>query len=75
MDELLLVRVLTRLVQVRLELGDKCYEDAAAGALVAIGRSAMRAAEMEAGLAEVHDDNVIPFQSHGWQARSGDDCT
>ena len=75
MDDTLLIRVLARLVQVRLELGDKCYEDAVSGALVAIGRSAMRAAEVEAAKAAPQGANVVPFPSCGPDHRVGDDST
>lgn len=65
MDERLLVRVLTRLVRVHAEFGEEYYRDAVRGALVAIGRSAMRAAETDlAGR-----DNVLTFplpKSDNW---------
>ncbi|WP_157959852.1 hypothetical protein [Devosia submarina] len=63
MDDTLLIRVLARLVQVRVQLGDKCYEDAVHGALTAIARSAIREAERRAGLPEPYGVNVIPLGS------------
>lgn len=60
MDEVLLVRVLTRLVRVHAELGDGCFEEATKNALLAIARTAHREAERRAAtLAAEHGPNVL----------------
>lgn len=56
MDERLLIRVVARLVRVHDELGDETFDDAVRGCLVAIGRSAMRAAEGNRDM-----ENVVIF--------------
>lgn len=56
MDERLLIRIVARLVRIHDELGDEFYQDAVRACLVAIGRTAMRAAE---GTADM--DNVVIF--------------
>lgn len=68
MDERLLVRVLTRLVRVHAEFGDEYYRDAVRGALVAIGRSAMRAAEADVA----RNDNVVALPLPGSDRWSDD---
>lgn len=73
MDDTLLIRVLARLAQVRVQLGDRCYEDAAHGALVAIGRSAMRAADTKACLSNPCNGNVVRLRSHRSSAEMDDD--
>lgn len=73
MDERLLLRVLTRLVRIHGELGDEYYRDAVRGALVAIGRSAMRAAECDI----ISKGNVVPMplpRSDDWVDEGGDDA-
>ena len=71
MDERLLVRVLTRLVRVHAEFGEEYYRDAVRGALVAIGRSAMRAAEVDMA----RSDNVValPLPKSDHWPDNGDD--
>lgn len=56
LDERLLLRVMARLVRIHDQFGNDVYRDAARGALVAMGRSAMRAAE-----GNVDTGNVVMF--------------
>ena len=71
MDERLLVRVLTRLVRVHAELGEEHYRDAVRGALVAIGRSAMRAAEVD--VARSGNVVALPLPKSDHRHDDGDD--
>jgi hypothetical protein len=62
MTDELLIRVLTRLLRVHDELGDKAFEEAAHRSLVAIAVSVQTEAGRKAGL---HDadlgEDVVPF--------------
>jgi hypothetical protein len=62
MTDELLIRVLTRLLRVHDELGDKAFEEAAHRSLVAIAVSAQAEAARKAGLSlpDLGDD-VVPF--------------
>ncbi len=59
MDEILLVRVLTRLVRVHAEFGEDIYEEAVHQALVAIGRSVHCYAVASSKHRDQEHDNVV----------------
>lgn len=72
MDELL-IRILTRLVRVHDELGEKSFENAANRALVSIARSVQLDAEQQAGLEPPSlGASVLRFPTPSAQARNGD---
>lgn len=61
MDDLL-IRVLTRLLRVNDELGNKAFEDAAQRALVAIARSVQIEAARKVGIRDPDlGEGVLPF--------------
>ncbi|KKB09469.1 hypothetical protein [Devosia chinhatensis] len=61
MDDLL-IRIITRLVRVHDEMGQKCFEDAAQRSLVAIARTVQVEAGRKAGLEQPSlGDGVLPF--------------
>ena len=63
MDDLL-IRVLTRLLRVNEEMGERCFEEAAQRALVAIARAVQVEASRKAGMDEpALGDGVVPFPS------------
>lgn len=61
MDETL-IRILTRLVRVHDEMGERCFEEAAQRALVTIARTVQIEASRRAGLDEpALAEGVLPF--------------
>lgn len=71
MDEML-IRVMTRLVRIYDELGEKSFENAANRALVSIARSVQLDAERKAGVERPSlGDGVVPFPVPSSRAPTG----
>lgn len=65
MDELL-IRIITRLVRVHDEMGQRCFEDAAHRAIVAIARTVQLEACARAGMKQPElGEGVLPFPVPG----------
>jgi hypothetical protein len=63
MDDLL-IRVLTRLLRVHEEMGERCFEEAAQRALVAIARTVQVEASRKLGIhGPALDQQIVPFPS------------
>lgn len=61
MDELL-IRIMTRLVRVHDEMGERCFEEAAHRALVTIARTVQIEAGKKVGVEETEfGEGVLPF--------------
>lgn len=71
MDDLL-IRIMTRLVRVHDELGERCFEEAAQRALVTIARTVQLDAERKVGI-EPPDfgETVVPFPLEALGAPKG----
>lgn len=61
MTDELLIRVLTRLLRVHDELGDRAFIDAANRSLVAIATSVQVEADRRAGIERPSAQQVVPF--------------
>lgn len=61
MDDVL-IGVMVRLLRVHDELGERCFEEAAHGAMVAIGRAAQLEANRRAGMERpAYGEGILPF--------------